>query len=250
MKTMFITMAALSALSVAAPASAQRWGTHTDESSVLRAQIDSGIASGAISERETMPLHHGLRQLISLERQFAAGGVSRREQATLRQLGASLSHQIDAARRSPHFARNDSRDQRASEVRYQGERRSAWEASYDREHRAEWENRYLRDRNAAWEGRFAGQRTGNYGGYGANEGFGRDRRVGGDPGFSRPNRGDRFAGDVRVGQRPSFRMIALPDQYREQFPDDAEVYYRYDDRRVYQIDRLTDTVLALLDIGN
>ena len=256
MKTVFVTMAALSALSISAPAAAQRWGTHTDQSSELRTQIEAGVASGAITQRETVPLQAGLRQLISLERQFGADGISGREHGTLQQLGATLRQQIDSAQRDSRFARHDSRyeqrdsryQQRDSHGRYNGERRSDWEAAYDREHRADWESRYLRDRGAAWESRFAAQRSGGFDRYGSNGPMDMNQRFG--AGFDRPNRGDRFAGDVRVGQRTSFRMVSVPDQYRDQFRDDDRVYYRYDDKRIYQIDRRTDTVLGLLDILN
>lgn len=251
MKMVFVTTAALAALAVSAPAAAQRWNSHADESSELRMQIEAGVASGAISEREMMPLQNGLRQLISLERQFGADGISGREHGTLQQFGATLRQQIDAAQRDSRFSQRNSRYQdRNSNGRYNGERRSDWEASYDREHRAEWENRYLRDRSVAWESRFAAMRSNDNSRFGSNGGFGMDQRFGGNGGFDRPNRGDRFAGDVRVGQRTSYRMVALPGEYREQFRDNDQVYYRYDDKRIYQVDRRTDTVLGLLDILN
>jgi hypothetical protein len=69
-----------------------------------------------------------------------------------------------------------------------------------------------------------------------------------DDRFDRDNRGDRFAGDVRVGQVASTRMSALPELYRAEFRDDDRVYYRYDDRRIYQLDRRNGLILGLLDL--
>ena len=63
------------------------------------------------------------------------------------------------------------------------------------------------------------------------------------------HRGDRFAGDVRVGQHFSDRQVALPMQYRDRYRDSDAAYYRYDDDRVYQIDRNTGLILAMFDIG-
>ena len=63
------------------------------------------------------------------------------------------------------------------------------------------------------------------------------------------HRGDRFAGDVRVGQHFSDRQVALPMQYRDRYRDSDAAYYRYDDNRIYQIDRNTGLILAMFDIG-
>ena len=59
--------------------------------------------------------------------------------------------------------------------------------------------------------------------------------------------GDRFSGDIRVGQRATARVVNLPTEYRGQYVDDARVYYGYDSGRVYQIDRQSQMILALLD---
>jgi hypothetical protein len=44
-------------------------------------------------------------------------------------------------------------------------------------------------------------------------------------------------------------MVNLPAEYRGQYVDDARVYYGYDNGRVYQIDRQSQMILALLDIA-
>lgn len=219
MRTTFMTMAALAALSVAAPAAAQPWNGHRNHSGELQMQIDAGFRSGAISQNEATTLRASLRRLVQLERRFSPNGISGRENALLRQRSNALRQQINVAERSG--AGRSDRD------------RASWDDRYDREHRADWENRYARDRDAAWESR-----------------DGRGDRFGSNARFDRPNRGDRFAGDARIGQHTSMRMGVLPAQYRDEFRDDEDVYYRYDDRRIYQIDRRTDLILRLLDVAN
>ena len=147
MKTIFMTMAAVSALALTAPASAQSWNSHQTHSAELRMQIDAGVESGAISRREMAPLRDSLRQLVALERQFSANGISGREHASLQQRSATLRRQITlAARSGPARTEYDGRGG--------DERRAAWEDRYDREHRADWEARYTTERLAAWESRF------------------------------------------------------------------------------------------------
>lgn len=219
MRTTFMTMAALAALSVAAPSAAQPGSGHRTGSGELQMQLDAGIRSGAITPNEATALRVDLRQLVQLEQRFSPNGISGREHAMLQRQGNALRQRISLAERSG-AVRSD-RD------------RAAWVERYDREHRADWESRYVRDRDAAWASR-----------------DGRDERFGSNARFDRPNRGDRFAGDARIGQRTTVRMAALPTQYREQFRDNDDVYYRSDDRRIYQIDRRTGLILGLLDMND
>jgi hypothetical protein len=202
MKTMLMTMTALAAFAVAAPAAAQPWNGQANHTGELQMQLDAGIRSGAITRREAMPLRSSLRELISLERQFSPNGFTGRENAALRQRSNLLSRQIRMAERDG----------------------------------------FARDRGAGWDDRDDDRRTGW---------DGRDDRRDGyatDPRFDRPNRGDRFAGDARVGHPASLRMVALPAQYLDEFRDTADVYYRYDNRRIYRVNRRTDMILGLFDL--
>ena len=70
-----------------------------------------------------------------------------------------------------------------------------------------------------------------------------------DARFAGLHPGDRFNGDARIGQHATARMVNLPAEYRGQYVDDARVYYGYDNGRVYQIDRQSQMILALLDIA-
>jgi hypothetical protein len=218
MKTM-MTMAAIAALSVAAPAAAQPWsgGSQTAD---LQRQLQSGMSSGAITFREARPLQASLRQLIGLERQFSRNGFTGRENATLRQHTNLLRRDIRLAER------NGARGPRA-----------AWD---DRDNdRAGWDDRDDRDGRDGWNDR-RDDRDGRWGD--GRDGYAMDSR------FDRPNRGDRFSGDPRVGHHATLRMVALPDQFRDQFRDTNDVYYRFDGGRIYRINRATNMILGLFDI--
>lgn len=221
MKIIFLTMAA--AVSVAAPASAQSWQTQQGQSVELQTQIDAGLRAGTISQREVTPLRESLRQLTLLEQQLRVGGLTGRENATLQQRGNLLRQQIGFAsesRGSGRFGNNG---------RFGTEDRAAWEARYDSEHRTAWEDRYMSERRTAWE-------NGRQGGLATN-----DR-------FAAAIGGDRFAGDARIGQRASRRMVAVPEQYRGDFRDNDQVYYRYDSERVYEINRNSGLIVRLFDL--
>ncbi len=69
-----------------------------------------------------------------------------------------------------------------------------------------------------------------------------------DPRFAGPHAGDRFTGDARIGQRATARIVTMPVQYRNDYVDNDRIYYGYDNGRVYQIDRQSQMILALLDI--
>ena len=209
MRPIYMTMAAVAGLSVAAPASAQlaheptyshvptapapaQWGHSRTYSQQLQVQIDAGVSRGTISRRESIGLREDLSRLVSLERRFSPNGINGREHAQLLQRSTALAKDIRVA--SGH--RNGHGNQAAT-----------------------LESGSI---NGQWvpDARFAGLPP-----------------------------GDRFNGDARIGQHATARIVNLPTEYRSQYVDDARVYYGYDNGRVYQIDRQSQMVLALLDIA-
>ena len=91
------------------------------------------------------------------------------------------------------------------------------------------------DQSASWDG-CATDRNAAYGNYI-------------DPRFSGQHRGDRFIDDIRIGQRATARIGQMPVQYRGDYVDNEDIYYGYDNGRIYQIDRQSRLILALLDIA-
>jgi hypothetical protein len=69
-----------------------------------------------------------------------------------------------------------------------------------------------------------------------------------DARFAGLHPGDRFSGDARIGQHVTPRIVSMPAQYQSDYVDTDHVYYGYDKGRVYQIDRKTQLILALLDL--
>jgi hypothetical protein len=209
MRPIYMTMAAVAGLSVAAPASAQlaheptygyaptapapaQWGHSRNYSQQLQVQIDAGVSRGTISRRASIGLREDLSRLVSLERRFSPNGISGREHAQLLQRSTALAKDI-----------------RVASNYHNGHRKQA----------ATWESGSI-DGHWVPDARFAGLHP-----------------------------GDRFNGDVRIGQHAIPRMVNLPAEYRGQYVDDARVYYGYDDGRVYQIDRQSQMILALLDVA-
>jgi len=199
MKRIYMSLAAVSALAVAAPLAAQPWHGGRSTGGQLQAQFDAGVQSGAISRREAMPLRAELSQFLRLERQFSRAGFTRWERNALQTRSRTLAMNIAAAERSGNN-RFDRDDRISANVGIDGRR------GYD----------------------------------------GKDDVAMND---HRSHSGDRFAGDLRVGQHFSERQVALPMQYRDRYRDSDAAYYRYDDDRIYQIDRATGLILAMFDIA-
>jgi hypothetical protein len=206
MKMIHLTLAAVSALAIATPLTAQSWqgeragpqshawngdGTNMAD---LRMQLDSGIARGTFTRREAITLRTDLNDLARLERTYGRDGFSRSERATLMRRSAGLERLIH----------------RADENMNRGMPRADWNDGRDKDYA---------------EGGIA---------------------VGVGPG----HRGDRFSGDLRVGQHFSDRLVALPVQYRNRYEDNDRSYYRYDANRVYQIDRSSGLIMAMFDVSN
>ena len=191
MKPIIMMTAAVAALSLAAPASAQ-WGHDRSYSPQLRADIDAGITGGTISRRESIALRADLDRLLRLEQRFGPNGISGREHAVLMRHSISLAKEIRIASRS-YSRRSD--------------RPMTWVS---------------RERNGQWiaDARFAGLRP-----------------------------GDRYAGDARIGQYATARIVTMPVQYRHEYVDTDRFYYGFDNGRVYQIDRQSRMILALLDMA-
>jgi hypothetical protein len=203
MKTIHLTLAAVSALAIATPLAAQTWqggraggpsrSWNNDRPNLtdLRMQLDTGVARGTITRREASTLRIDLNALARLDRTYGRDGFSRSERSELIARGDSLQRMIRRAENN-------------------GNRGAL---------RADWNER--RDHAEAIT-------------------------IGVGPG----HRGDRYSGDVRVGQHFSDRQVALPIQYRTRYQDNDKSYYRYDANRVYQIDRSSGLILAMFDVSN
>jgi hypothetical protein len=264
MKKILLGMAAISALAAAAPAVAQggydRYEVDSRASvsvhiAQLRARLDAGVRSGAISRTEADPLNRQIYELQQLHAQFSRNGISGRENSELRHRITAVRQALRSAEsrrggwggdrddryedrddrwggtmdrnRDGYDDRDLNRDGRISD--------SEWRTAGDDRRDDRWEDRDDRsdgrweDRDDRWEERSD------------------DRRSGGIGGVIQDVLG---VGGLRVGQRVSAnaRLGAVPSEYRSRFRDGDGVYYRSDGRSVYQIDARTDVVLRIYDI--
>lgn len=194
MKKLIMTLAAVSALSVGAPAAAQYANSNIDARiQQLQLQLQAGVRAGTITRNEAVPLREQLRQLSRLERQYSRDGLSRGERDQLQQRIRNLRQQIRYAERN-------------------GDNRG----------------RYDRDR---WDD------DDRYG----NRGFC-------PPGLAKKNNGCLPPGQAKkMGDRYDNDWSGVPRQWRDRYRDGNRYIYRYDNGRIYQIDRRTGRVVRVIE---
>lgn len=245
MNKILIALAATTAFAGAAPAAAQYGAGYGApiRSDQLQLQLQAGIRSGAISRAEAMPLRDRMLQLTRIERLYARDGISGRERA-------DLQHRINALRQDIRIA------ERTGDGRYGRD-----DDRYDRDGRAD--NAYDRnndgwdDRDSNRDGRWDvdARNDSNRDGWDDRD-YNRDGRWDNDQGYGRDQVADRGVvgqvfdrvtgnGGLRVGQRVSSDLAAVPYAYRSDYRDGAGTYYRSDGRQIYQIDARTQTVVRV-----
>jgi hypothetical protein len=246
MNRIVIALAATAAFVGAAPAAAQYgmgWNGQI-RSDQLRLQLQAGIRSGAISRAEAIPLRDQLMQLTRLERLYARDGVSGRERADLQHRIIMLRQGIRMAERTGdgRFGRDDDRYDRDDD-------RYSRDGNYDRNDDG-WDER---DSNRDGRRDVDARNDSNHDGWDDRD-HDRDGRWDNDEGYEQgSDRGvagrliDRVTGndELRVGQRASADLGAVPYAYRNEYRDGAGIYYRSDGRRIYQIDARTQTVVRI-----
>ena len=229
MKKIILSMAAISALAIAAPAAAQYSnngyqnsgngyqnnananGNITDRIAQLRMRLQAGVQSGAITRREAVPIRQQLQLLNRLERQYSVNGIDGRERNDLQQRIRSVRQQLRAA---------------------DGGNQARWDR-YDDEDGYGRNGQYGRNTDDDRDGRWDDDRQGDYR---------QPAQRGGIAGIFDALTG---GGGLRVGQRASGNLYDVPNEYRRQFRDGNGAYYRSDGRQIYQIDARTDTVVRV-----
>jgi hypothetical protein len=108
MKTFLAMAAAMGALSLAAPASAQSyggWQPINQRQAQLDHRIDIGVRNGSLTRREASVLRAEFNQIARLESNYRRDGLSMRERADLDRRFDNLSQRI-------RYERNDRQDRR------------------------------------------------------------------------------------------------------------------------------------------
>ena len=271
MNRILLTMTAVGALAVAAPAAAQSGGENLNASAriqnriaQLEARIEAGVDAGTISRAEERTLRRQLMRLTRLERQFSRNGLTDVERNDLQSRIRALRHEIRTAdgrmgRDDQWGDRDDDDDRYADRI---DRNNDSWDdRDYDRDGR--W------DDDVRSDGRYATRIDRNRDGWDDRD-HDRDGRWDEDEvyGVGGPyeevecvNRGgiggifDRVLGTgdcpgLRVGQRATGNLGAVPSEYRNRFRDGNGSYYRSDGRAIYQIDARTHTVVRIYSINN
>ena len=228
MNKFFTALGAVSILAVAAPVAAQTgYGNQNNGNAYgnayanghantanriarLDARIDAGVQSGAISSTEARNLRQQLRTVTRLERQYSRNGLTAQERQ-------DLQTRLRAFREDLRLAGGTGFDN----------------GQYG-------QNGY----NNGYYGQGGPYETADcdYSGSSSNSSGGLGGLI--DSIFGGGNNSDSCDG-LRVGQRVSGNLDALPSQYRNQFRDSNGIAYRTDGRNIYQIDTRTSTVLRV-----
>lgn len=269
MKKILLSMAALSTLAIAAPAVAQSsnsgyqnrndgyqnrddgyrnrdYGYSNGNISAridrLQARIQAGVQNGTISRQQAFRLREQVRQLSRLERQYSINGLTGRERSTLQQRLNSLRQQIRLADRGGN-GRWDADDRYGDFYDRNSDgwddrdfnRDGRWDADsrYDND-RDGWDDRDS-DRDGRWEDDINDGRYQNNSNNGGIIGQVIDSITGG--------------GSLRVGQRAPDNLYGVPSEYRGQYRDGNGVYYRSDNRAIYQIETRNDTVVRVYPLN-
>ncbi len=248
MKTLFATMAAVSALAIAAPAAAQsgygqgyqgnnqqgqyRGGGNADANlsariNQLNMRFQAGVQSGSINRREAMTIRQQLSQLTQLERRYARGGFTGQERSELQRRVNDVRQAIRRADRNNQARWNDydREDGYGRDGRWNDDDRDDRRYGGDRD-----DGRYGNDGRYQNDGRYP---NGAYEQPQPRSGLGGlvDTLLGG--------------GGLRVGQRVSGNLQVLNGRDRDQYRDDDRSYFRTDGRQIYQIDARTQTVVRV-----
>lgn len=261
MKRLFITMAAVSALAIGAPAAAQYAGGNVQARlQQLQVRLDAGVRSGAISRGEAIRLREQLRQLTRLDWQYRRGGYSRAEIAALDQRIQAVRRQLRGAEGYADNRYDRNRD--GFDDRYD-RNRDGDDDRFDRDDDGD-DDRFDRDDDDR-DDRFDRNRDGDDDRFdrdndGDDDRFDRDdddrddrsarfdRNAGGwddDAAQGRYRDGIGIGASLGVGQRAPANLGAVPAGLRTQYRDRADVYYRSDGRAVYAISARTNAVIAV-----
>lgn len=240
MKKLLFAMTAVSALAIAAPAAAQferQFNVRTDAEFDARLdqgidrfeqRIDAGIDAGTIDNAESRQLSREMRALTRLQSRYARDGYTQSERDDLIARFRTLRQEIRMAdggryNQDRRYGANDDwwDDGRGQAYPNQGVY-SGQGGPYDTDGDG-WDDRDC-DRDGDVDSGTCTVATPQRGGLG---------------GFIDQILGN---GGLRVGQRVTGDLYAVPSEYRTRYRDDSRFYYRSDGRRIYQIDTRSDVV--------
>lgn len=205
----------------------------------LQVRIQAGVQSGTINRQEAFRLREQVRQLTRLERQYSVNGLTGRERSVLQQRLNRLRQQIQRADRGGN-GRWDADDRYGD---FYDRNNDGWDdRDANRDGRWDVDSRYDRDRDG-WDDRDT-NRDGRWD-YNANDGRGAN-----NGGFlGQVIDSITGGGMLQVGQRAPDNLYGVPTQYRSQYRDGDGIYYRSDNRAIYQIETRGRTVVRVYPLN-
>jgi hypothetical protein len=246
MNKVLLSMAAVGAIAVAAPAAAQSgYGSNVNAGGAmgvstriaqLESRLQAGVNAGLIDRAEARDLRMQLRELRRLDRQYSYNGLTQAERQDLR-------NRLREVRDDLRMADNGrfDRDTRYGSWNDPWYNNDAFGSRVDRNNDG-WDDRDY-DRDGRMDDGYAGQ-GGPYEQPYDTYCDSNNRGVIGGVIDSVLGRNDNCGG-LRVGARATGNLYSVPSQYRYQYRDGNGVYYRSDGRSIYQIDARTNTVLRI-----
>lgn len=239
MRKLLFAMTAVSALAIAAPAAAQydtqydaqydsRNQVRTDAEfnsrldqriDMIEERLEAGIDAGTIDRNESRNIRSQLRTITRLHREYALNGLTVRERQELQQRLRTMRDNIRIADGDRYDRRYGANDGWGDDEQYGRGRGGPFDADGD-----------------GWDDRDC-DRDGDI-----DSGSCTTAPRGGLGGFIESILGQ---GGLRVGQRVTGELYAVPSQYRDRYRDDSRFYYRSDGRQIYQIDARTNVVTRI-----
>jgi hypothetical protein len=246
MKKLLTAMTAVSALTVAAPALAQTGygngngnynngygnGYNPNANGAvgidnrlarLEARIQAGVQSGDIDQREAWRLRQQLRDITRLDRQYGRDGYTQQERADMQMRLRSFRDQLSAADGRGYGNGNGQYGSNGYNNNGYGNNGYNNNNGYNSRDGA-YEEAYCDDDSRGGIGGLIDSIFGGGGGGGNCGGNG---------------------GSWGVGARASSSWGAVPYQYRNQYRDSGNLYYRSDGRTIYGIDARNNTVVRV-----
>jgi hypothetical protein len=217
MNKILLASAGMAALMVATPASAQ-------VGNVIQQGIEALLGGGSGGAGLDARLHD---LDLHIQASYQRGEISRSEATRLQAEVSDLSRR-EQAYRSGGLSRAERSD---LQQRLQVLENRIQQASYDRNDR---DDRYDRDDRDDRDDRWSDN----------------DRRYGGrdrcPPGLERKDNGCQPPGQaMRTGERYDNQYARVPASYGERYRDTQRFLYRYNDGRIYQIDRRTGLIVRV-----
>ena len=189
--------------------SASRGGSIDPQLNEVNNRIQTAYQRSEISQSDATGLQNELRSIAQREQAYRSGGINRAEYDDLQQ----------------RLRTAESRIQQAS---YNGSRNGR-DGRYDRDDRNDRDRDDRYDRDGRWSDD--------------------DRRGGRNacpPGLERKDNGCQPPGQaMRQGDRYSNQYARVPSRYGERYRDTQRYLYRYNDGRIYQIDRRTNRIASV-----